>query len=140
MITFQLCLPAQIMFCTIYICKHRKLVCKPSNARLTFTLAGSSSTFTSQDASSSSGSSAGSDEEGQSSSKPSSSNRGVNIRGPEQSGWLTGKPAQNVETPQVVVDRIFSRMVTFSVAPVSLGIAFLGVFYYLKVGAGCIVL
>lgn len=91
-----------------------------------------SATFTSEDVQNSSGSSSSSSEQ-ESSSKAGSSNRNVNIRAPEQSGWLTGRPVQNVETPQVVIDRIFSRMVRFSVAPVSLGIALLGVFYYLKV-------
>ncbi|MEW5316993.1 MAG: hypothetical protein WDW38_008328 [Sanguina aurantia] len=93
-----------------------------------------SATFTSEDVQNSSGGSSSSNSEQESSSKAGSSNRNVNIRAPEQSGWLTGRPVQNVETPQVVIDRIFSRMVRFSVAPVSLGIALLGGFYYLKVG------
>lgn len=100
-----------------------------------FSVSPASATFTSEDVQNSSGTSSSnsSEQEGQSSSKAGSSNRNVNIRAPEQSGWLTGRPVQNVETPQVVIDRIFSRMVRFSVAPVSLGIALLGVFYYLKV-------
>jgi hypothetical protein len=43
-------------------------------------------------------------------------------------GWLP-------PTPQVVVDRMFIRMITCAALPVIAGLLLLVVFYYLKVGA-----
>ncbi|KAJ9513729.1 hypothetical protein QJQ45_015481 [Haematococcus lacustris] len=70
---------------------------------------------------------------------PQAAQPGAEPSGSASRGQEPASPATRTEvssTPQVVVDRIFTRMVACSTIPVALGIALLVMFYFLKKQGG----